>query len=103
MFVFNSTYEEALLKLKEAQTNAIAYKHAYETLVDKWNVLIRKINKKGGDDFINNGVLPQKTTVIGSISDENIRKLILLCHPDKHQGKALAVEMTQLLNSMKNN
>lgn len=31
----------------------------------------------------------------------NIKKLISLCHPDKHGGKALATEMTTLLLKLK--
>lgn len=33
---------------------------------------------------------------------EQLRALIQLCHPDKHGGKASAVEMTKILNSMRN-
>lgn len=35
------------------------------------------------------------------ISTDDIRKLIQLCHPDRHDGSPLAVEMTQKLLKMK--
>jgi hypothetical protein len=30
-----------------------------------------------------------------------IKKILQLCHPDKHQGKQIAVEVTQMLLKMK--
>lgn len=30
---------------------------------------------------------------------EQLRKMVQLCHPDKHNGSKLAVEVTQLLNA----
>lgn len=35
------------------------------------------------------------------LSQEDIRRLLQLCHPDKHQGKQMAVDMTQKLIKMK--
>ncbi|PHR58762.1 MAG: hypothetical protein COA47_10170 [Robiginitomaculum sp.] len=60
---------------------------AYNDLLGNWNVLIKRINAKGGEDFM------QSTP----FTPEEINQLITLCHPDKHDGKKLAVEMTQKL------
>lgn len=35
------------------------------------------------------------------LSTEDIKRLISLCHPDKHGGKPMAVEMTQKLLSLR--
>jgi hypothetical protein len=32
---------------------------------------------------------------------EDIKRLLQLCHPDKHDGKAIATEMTQKLLKLK--
>lgn len=102
MIVWRSTYEE----LEEKYLNALAdlyrinekynerikenikllqYKEEYQNLADK-------LNPKGGWNFVNNAVL---------LSQEDIQKLILLCHPDKHDGKPMANEMTQKLLKMR--
>lgn len=40
-------------------------------------------------------------TSSGSISKDLLRRLIMLCHPDKHGGSALATEVTQQLLKMR--
>lgn len=68
-----------------------------EDLTNKWNALIDLINSKGGQNFLDNAVLNPKP----QFSQEEIRKLINLCHPDKHDGKQMAIEMTQKLLQLK--
>jgi len=36
-----------------------------------------------------------------SLSDKQIKRLLILCHPDKHDNSEMATEMTQLLNGMR--
>ena len=60
----------------------------YYELSSEWNLLIHKINEMGGQDFLNGGA---------QFDQSEIKKLITLCHPDKHSGKAVATEMTQRL------
>ena len=68
-----------------------------EDLANKWSDLVDQINAKGGQNFLDNAVLnPQP-----QFSQEDIRRLISLCHPDKHDGKQIAVEMTQKLLQLK--
>lgn len=68
-----------------------------EDLANKWSDLVDLINSKGGQNFLDNAVLNPKP----QFSQEEIRKLISLCHPDKHDGKQMAVEMTQKLLQLK--
>ena len=68
-----------------------------EDLATKWNYFVDLINSKGGQDFLDNAVLNPKP----QFSQEEIRKLISLCHPDKHDGRQIAIEMTQKLLQLK--
>lgn len=61
----------------------------YQALLAQWNDLVSKINAKGGQQFLNG---EQK-----QLSKEDIKRLLMLCHPDKHGGKKIAEEMTQKL------
>lgn len=90
MFVRQSKYDEMEL-------HALRYEHAYRTLLSQWNAMVRKINARGGESFLNKGVMPEK---IG-LSLHDVQRLIQLCHPDKHDGKQSATEMTQKLLELK--
>lgn len=68
-----------------------------EDLANKWSDLVDQINAKGGQNFLDNAVLNSQP----QFSQEDIRRLISLCHPDKHDGKQIAVEMTQKLLQLK--
>lgn len=61
----------------------------YTALLDEWNDLVKQINAKGGESFLNGDTQ--------QLSQEDIKRLLSLCHPDKHGGKQSAVEMTQKL------
>lgn len=66
----------------------------YEQLQKQWNDLVRRVNAKGGEEFLEKGALHQAS---GDLSPEEIRMLINLCHPDKHGGKDAAKRMTTKL------
>jgi hypothetical protein len=83
MIVLRSTYDRAIHRIAELEIQC----HA---MVIKWNGLVERINKLGGEDF-----LQQRQTT--GLDSEDIKKLILLCHPDKHNNKDIAHEMTQKL------
>lgn len=100
MLMFVSTHEAEINRIEQERRNLSSQlfyiNSKYDKLLDQWNELVGKINAKGGDKFLN------------SINEENrfsqdeIKKLIALCHPDKHQQKQSAVEMTQKLLAMRN-
>ena len=83
MFVRASKYERLQRMAKE--------------LADRWSNIVDLINSKGGQNFLDNAVLNPKP----QFSQEEIRKLISLCHPDKHDGRQIAIEMTQKLLQLK--
>lgn len=86
MLVLQSTYDRLRMQLIEVRVELAL-------LTVEWNKLVKKINKKGGEDF-----LEQKQV----LSKEEIKTLISLCHPDKHNGKKSAVEITQRLLELRN-
>lgn len=86
MFVRESTYNE----LKEAFDDAVL---KYEILIDKWNNLVERINRKGGEKFLNSE--PAQFT------PGEIKTLIKLCHPDKHGGSEDAKDITVKLLKMR--
>jgi hypothetical protein len=67
----------------------------YKELQVKWNDLVERVNEKGGEDFLKHGIMPEDAPP--QFSQDEIKRLLMLCHPDKHDGKAMAVEMTQKL------
>lgn len=86
MFVLKSTYAELELSFQ-----LLVLK--YSGLQDKWNDLVEKINEKGGQEFLENGDIRQ----LPKIGKADIKKLLLLCHPDKHANLPVAEEMTKKL------
>lgn len=90
MFVLESTYKRLQARYRELD-------HFNDRLLEKWNRVVQQINAKGGDAFLEKGTLAAPNP----FSQEDIRRLISLCHPDKHDGKPMAVEMTQKLLSLK--
>lgn len=88
MFVLQSTYDDLKLKYMILQMEN-------DKLIDQWNNLVRKINALGGEDFL------KRHTVKHQFSPSEIRTLIKLCHPDKHNGKKEAHDMTVKLLELK--
>lgn len=59
-------------------------------LIERNDILLQRVA-----DLLNESMNSSQFT------QDEIRKLISLCHPDKHAGKATATEMTAKLNKMK--
>lgn len=68
----------------------------FKSLTNKWNSLIDKINRKGGQEFLDEACLGKR-----DFTKEEIKTLISLCHPDKHCGSKKAEEITKKLLSMR--
>ena len=86
MFVLQSTYNTL-------QAELMNYKIALNHMNCKWGALVDRINEKGGEEFLERDINP--------FSDDELKKMIALCHPDKHNGKESAKEITQKLSSMR--
>lgn len=87
MFDFYKRYSDAL-------DRAQFFMQEYNRVTARLNALIDIINAKGGEDFL-------LMEVESQFSADELTKLINLCHPDKHDGKPMAVEMTQKLLQLK--
>lgn len=98
MLVRQSTYDSMTGK-------AVAYKQAFDALQHKWNVLVRRINAKGGEDFLIHGTMPDKTIrqqdQSGQFTPEEMRKILQAMHPDRNPGSELAVTITRKINAMR--
>lgn len=65
----------------------------YQKLLTEWNKLVNQINAKGGMDFLNGSS--------NQFSKAEIKILIKLCHPDKHDGSQEANDILLKLLQMR--
>lgn len=88
MFVLKSTYESLARELFDSRM-------AFSLLNDKWNDLVDRINKKGGERFLSQG--PNGC----QFSKEELKQILVLCHPDKHGGSDKATTITKQINKIR--
>jgi len=93
MFVLQKTYDELL-------TRTNYYQEAFIELQLRWNALVEKINNKGGEEFLENAVLPQNDT---TFSKEELREILIHLHPDKHHGSKRATKIFQFVSEVYKN
>lgn len=74
--------------------NAIAWRNKYENLLAEFNKLISIINEKGGQQFLDHGAIEPKGL---DLTQDDLKIIIQLCHPDRHGGKESATEITKKL------
>jgi hypothetical protein len=89
MFVLSKTHAEL-------QATHLALRHAYKKLLDEWNEVATKINDRGGMAYLDG-----RTQGPAQLDEEDIKRLLMLCHPDKHGGKPMAEEMTKKLLALR--
>jgi histidinol dehydrogenase len=96
MFVSGSKHRalEVQLFVKALELSALQEKHNAQ--VEKWNALVAEVNRKGGQAFLDFGVRIDQMPAAQFTADE-LKTLLQLCHPDKHDGKESAVRITQKL------
>ena len=88
MFVLAKTHNQL-------QAEHLALRVAYDQLLRQWNETAQKINARGGQAFLEGKLQPAQ------LESEDIKRLLMLCHPDKHGGKKMAEEMTQKLLALR--
>lgn len=105
MFVRKAKFEDAVTANRilmntneDLRRGLVRVREEYEKLIAQWNVLVKQINKKGGTTFLDEGRIIDPNSEIG-LAD--IDRLLMLCHPDKHDGKQSATEMTAKLLKLK--
>lgn len=100
----NGTLQELIdsrLQTKEANNRMFAAVNMFKELQAKWNDLVERVNKKGGEAFLNHGELYGFVKPSQQFTDDELRSLLQLVHPDKHNGKQSAVNMTKKINQLR--
>jgi hypothetical protein len=96
MFVSGSKYRTLEFKLLAAELQVQDLQQRLNAKIEEWNELVGRINRRGGESFLTYGVTIDKIPAPQFTPDE-LKTLLLLCHPDKHGGKDSAVRITQKL------
>lgn len=91
MFVSQSTYAQEVRKRIHAEMELAE-------LTSMYNRLIERINRLGGENFLQDATLDKKNE---QFDRSELNVLISLCHPDKHNGKSSANSMTTRLIAMR--
>lgn len=102
MFVLQSTHDKVIQQRNHEQHTAIQWQCKHSELQARWNDLVQQINDKGGRDFLLHGKIDRNAPkTIHQFNDDELRSLLQLVHPDKHDGKQSAVVMTQKINALR--
>jgi hypothetical protein len=99
MFVTKSRFDKMKERAQFAEAEYIRVARKYNNLNDQWNALVARINSLGGDYFLLHAKIPADQTP--QFTADDLQRLIQLCHPDRHDGKPLATQMTQKLLKVK--
>jgi ABC-type transporter Mla subunit MlaD len=67
-------------------------------MIRKWNRLVDRVNAAGGERILN-GTGPAANTL--GLTAVDIKRMLQLCHPDRHRNSDLAVEITQKLLALR--
>ena len=95
MFVSSKKHIALLAKMSELELQLYSLRVKHNKLLEDWNEVVRTINARGGQAFLDGEVTNSE------FSQEEIKTLIQLCHPDKHAGKESAVRLTQKLLTLR--
>lgn len=102
MFVLQKKYDKVLETARKTKYQLEILLGQYHALLQQYNNMVHRINKLGGEEFLNKAKIPNVVVKQEKQFDaEEIKRLIQLCHPDKHNGKPMAVEMTARLVKMR--
>lgn len=109
MFVRKSKYDETLQELIDSRKETLEAfakltraTNLYHQLQSDWNDIIGQINDKGGRAFLEFGRLDVYSTATPKqFTDDDLRSLLQLVHPDKHGGKESAHRLTQKINGLR--
>ncbi len=98
MFMLKSTHKQEIyglqMDLTKARVKLIDANMRIIELKSALNAMKNHLHEKSKK--VDNEKSQQKT-----FTDEELRKLVQLCHPDRHNGSKTSVEMTQLLNKLR--
>jgi hypothetical protein len=98
MFVRKAKYEAALKKIEEFERDKAWQVNKFNRLVREFNSLAMWIKVRGGTAVIDQQMA--KACNVTFTPDE-IKSMIRLCHPDKHNGSTVANVITTKLLQMR--
>lgn len=102
MIVLQSTFDKVRQQRDHEKSVAIHWQIKHSELQSRWNKVVEQINAKGGEDFLKFGTLNNDAPkTVHQFTDDELRSLIQLVHPDKHDGKESAVRLTQKINDLR--
>ena len=87
-----NSYHELHVAHARAQTDL-------KRIKSKWNSMVDVINARGGQRFLDSGVLPEDAN--HHFTADDIKTLVRLCHPDKHAGSTAANNITRKLLALR--
>ena len=93
MFMMKSTHNAHMKAHYDIEEGLVA---KYMELLQKHDALIDRINDLGGEQFLKDAENGVQSTA-NQLTQEDIKALISLCHPDKHGDSEKAKEITQKL------
>jgi hypothetical protein len=67
----------------------------FNQLVRKWNHLVDQVNAAGGISALN------RSTNQTVLTASDIKRMLQLCHPDRHRNSELSVQITQRLLALR--
>lgn len=107
MFVSRSKYNNVLKQRNKSQTEAvllatqvITLSTEFKSLREKWEELVTKVNSKGGEAFLNHGELYGFNKSETQFTNEELKVLRRLVHPDKHGNSVSANNLTAKINQL---
>ena len=98
MFVRKSTYDSCYSDLMSLRISFEVLKRRHEELAKNWNDLVRKINHKGGESF-----LDQEPIFGCQFNEYDLKQILILCHPDKHNNSEKSNIITKKINEIRSN
>lgn len=98
MFVRRSTYDKAEKRAFDAEL-ALKVQRQETRELEMRLLVARSEGARWRDLAVQN--IRQGKAAADPFTPEDFKRLLMLCHPDKHGGKTMAQEMTSKLLSMK--
>ena len=88
---YDQLLEKHISSIYESDREYDRMARKYDSLVDTHNRLVRAYNS----------ITAKTSRVEDTLTSDDIKKLVILCHPDKHGNKQIATDMTAKLLKMR--
>lgn len=98
--LFGGSTRQLRQERNEEAQNALVWQMRHIELQTKWNNLVDRINVLGGEEFLQTARMTGRDNP-SQFTDDELRSLLQLVHPDKHGGKQSAVVLTQKINALR--